>query len=107
MDEIKQHQRTCAKLWYHVKNGKTEEERRQAMDELTEYRNSYKYKKQNERTKNQRSYYYRTTLSHLLESETLNIQRIKVFLELYKPLDPEDKHGIITAAEKIIEQNEK
>lgn len=105
MSEAKEHQRTCARLWYHVKKGKTEEERQQAMEELADYRRSYKYKKQNERTTNQRRYYYKTTLAHLLEAETLNVQRIRVFLELYKSFDPDDKHGVIAAAERILEQN--
>lgn len=103
-EDAKQHQRTCARLRYHVRNGKTVEERQQAAEELEEYRKTYKYKKQNARTKNQRCYYYKTTLKHLLEAETLNVRRIAIFLDLYKAFDPDDKFGIIAAAVKVLEE---
>ena len=90
MEEAKQHQRICARLRYHVRNGKTVEERQRATEELEEYRKTYKYKKQNARTKNQRCYYYKTTLKHLLEAETLNVRRIAIFLDLYNAFDPDD-----------------
>ena len=104
-EDAKQHQRTCARLRYHVRNGKTVEERQRATEELEEYRKTYKYKKQNARTKNQRRYYYKTTLKHLLEAETLNVRRIAIFLDLYKAFDPDDKFGIIAAAVKVLEQD--
>lgn len=104
-EDAKQHQRICARLRYHVRNGKTVEERQRATEELEEYRKTYKYKKQNARTKNQRCYYYKTTLKHLLEAETLNVRRIAIFLNLYKAFDPDDKFGIIAAAVKVLEED--